>query len=264
MPKLATPLKKAQEKIQQQIDAGTQLLDASYLGREDAEQKWYDYNVALLQAVFDDHSIAADYRSARSLAEVSRTMARTNDLIAGRRSAVPERPVTGAQIRVEEQLRFLESLRDRLDVYPPTTTEVASIAAHPTSYVDMSRLDELRAITSKQFDMTRIIRLAEELNAAWQAGSYHSVIMLVRATMDHIPPVFGMGTFAEVANNYPGTKSFKEAMTMLHGGARKIADLHLHTPIRAGEVLPNATQVNFGPQFDLLLAEIVRILKTAA
>ena len=83
--------------------------------------------------------------------------------------------------------------------------------------------------------------------------------MLIRGVLDHVPPVFGKRTFAEVANNV-GEKSFKESMQHLEKGARKIGDLHLHTPIRAKETLPTAQQVAFGPEMDVLLAERIRIL----
>jgi len=49
-------------------------------------------------------------------------------------------------------------------------------------------------------------------------------------------------------------------MAHLENSARRIADAHLHTQIRARETLPTATQVNFSNDLDVLLAEIVRIL----
>ncbi len=84
--------------------------------------------------------------------------------------------------------------------------------------------------------------------------------MLTRGLLDHVPPIFGKTTFSEVANNYGGGgKSFRETMHHLENAARKIADAHLHTPIRESETLPVAQQVNFSPQLDVLLSEIIRI-----
>ena len=63
-----------------------------------------------------------------------------------------------------------------------------------------------------------------------------------------------------MANNYSGGgKSFKETMHHLENAARKVADAHLHTPIRKSETLPVAQQVNFAAQLDMLLSEIVRV-----
>jgi hypothetical protein len=125
-----------------------------------------------------------------------------------------------------------------------------------------SRLDELRALTSPQFDLRKLIRLCEELNIASREECHLATAMLTRGLLDHIPPLFGYPTFKEVANNYTGGgKSFKDSMQHLEGGARKIADAHLHVPIRKSETLPAAQQVNFAPYLDVLLAEIVRITR---
>jgi hypothetical protein len=89
-----------------------------------------------------------------------------------------------------------------------------------------------------------------------------AVAMLVRAILDHVPPIFSCKNFAEVSNNYGGgSKSFKQSMANLESSSRKIADSHLHTQIRSKEILPNKTQVNFSNDLDVLLAEIVRLLK---
>ena len=48
-------------------------------------------------------------------------------------------------------------------------------------------------------------------------------------------------------------------MNRLENAARKIADQHLHTPIRNREALPSRVQVNFSNEIDVLLAEIVRV-----
>ena len=69
-----------------------------------------------------------------------------------------------------------------------------------------------------------------------------------------------MKAFAQVANNYAGSKSFREAMSHLENASRKIADQHLHCQIGDRETLPTETQVNFSQPLDMLLGEIVRIL----
>jgi hypothetical protein len=128
--------------------------------------------------------------------------------------------------------------------------------------ISESRLAELRALTSPEFDFRKLIRLCEELNTAFQEECYFATAMLTRGLLDHVPPVFGFRTFSEVANNYAGGgKSFKETMQHLENAARKVADAHLHVPIRKSETLPTAQQVNCGQQLDMLLSEIVRIMK---
>jgi len=127
--------------------------------------------------------------------------------------------------------------------------------------IDGARLDELRSLSTDKFDLSRLIRLCEEANSCYKNECLHAVVMLTRAILDHIPPIFGRQTFADVANQYRGGKSFHQIAEHLEKSARKIADLHLHLHIRSCEVLPTRTQVNFGPELDVVLGEVVRTLK---
>lgn len=156
---------------------------------------------------------------------------------------------------VRDFLRSLQSARR-------TTTEhpVTSESSFPVpNLVDADRLEALRQLRPKAYDLARLVRLCEELNICYGAGAYHGAILITRALLDHVPPLFNVRTFGDIANNYRGGRSFREAMVHLQNGARKIADLHLHTQVRSSEALPNQTQVNFSPYLDVLLAEIIRI-----
>jgi hypothetical protein len=133
--------------------------------------------------------------------------------------------------------------------------------ANRHEYISQSRLNELRALHPANFDLRRLIRLCEEIDISFRNECWFAVAALTRALMDHVPPIFHRKTFEEIANNYGGTKSFKGSMQHLQESSRKIADAHLHTLIRTKEDLPTATQVNFGPDLDVLLSEIVRILR---
>jgi hypothetical protein len=128
-------------------------------------------------------------------------------------------------------------------------------------YVDQTRISELRKIKNSNYDLTKLVRLCVEINASFSNECYIATAMLVRAVLDHVPPIFNKRTFSEVANNYNGGKSFRESMLHLENSSRKIGDAHLHIQIRSKEVLPNKAQVNFSNDLDFLLAEIVRILK---
>jgi len=129
------------------------------------------------------------------------------------------------------------------------------------TYINLGRIRELKTIKNKDFDLAKLIRFCEEINISHANSAYLSCGMLVRSVIDHVPPIFGAGTFSEVENNYKGSKSFKESMKHLNASSRKIADQYLHTQIRNKEVLPNETQTDFSNDMDVLLAEIYRILK---
>ena len=126
-------------------------------------------------------------------------------------------------------------------------------------YIDTTRLAELRGITNKQWDMARLVRLCEELNVANEYGCLMSIAMLVRAILDHVPPIFGYKNFTEVAKNYNGGKSFRGSMQHLDNTLRNVADAHLHQQIRSRESLPSPNQVDFRAGLDVLLAEVVRV-----
>lgn len=88
--------------------------------------------------------------------------------------------------------------------------------------------------------------------------------MLVRAITDHVPPIFACKIFAEVANNFAGARSFRGSMQNLNVSLRNIADAHLHVQIRKSEILPTEGQVDFRADLDVLLAEVVRLLRDAS
>ena len=129
-------------------------------------------------------------------------------------------------------------------------------------FVHPTRICELKEIRSKDFDLMKLIRLCEELNSASLNNNYITSTILVRAIIDHVPKIFKLNKFSEVANNYTdGTKSFKKSMITLDNSLRNIADNNVHSPVRNKETLPNKTQTDFSPELDVLLSEIVRILK---
>lgn len=134
-------------------------------------------------------------------------------------------------------------------------------AVTKSEYVARTRIAELEAITSTKFDLSRLIQLCSELNAAHANDSLMSVAMLVRAIVDHVPPIFERSSFAQVASNYGGSRSFKTSMVHLDNSLRSVADAHLHTQVRAKEALPTAPQVDFRADVDVLLSEIARLLK---
>lgn len=127
-------------------------------------------------------------------------------------------------------------------------------------YVDEVRIADLRRIEDAAYDLSKLIALCAELNLCYRSQCYHAVAALTRSVIDHVPPIFGCKSFAEVSSSYGGSRSFKECMRRLEEAGRKIADGHLHTQIRSTESLPTRTQVNFSNEVDLLLGEVVRLL----
>ncbi|MEO8331430.1 MAG: hypothetical protein ABI479_03290 [Gallionella sp.] len=135
------------------------------------------------------------------------------------------------------------------------------IPAGKPAFVSGSRLAELRGLPKTRLDCARLVRLCEELNVCYANGCYMAAVMVVRSITDHIPPIFGCSNFSDVANNYAGAQSFRGSMKHLDGSLRHIANAHLHVHIRKSEALPNESQVSFQADLDVLLSEVVRVLK---
>lgn len=144
---------------------------------------------------------------------------------------------------------------------PISGIDKITVVAEPFGYVSAVRIQELKGIKSERVDLTKLIRLCEELNIAHANNLNLAVAMLLRSVLDHVPPIFSKASFKEVASGYGG-KSFKDTMQHLENGARKIADSHLHVQIRKKEVLPTSLQVNFSQHLDVLLAEAIAVLQS--
>ncbi|RUU36350.1 hypothetical protein EOC93_25280 [Mesorhizobium sp. M6A.T.Ce.TU.002.03.1.1] len=133
----------------------------------------------------------------------------------------------------------------------------STVDVKPT-YVDVGTIAVLGSLADPRFDFTRLVQMCRELNVAHQQECNIAVAMLVRAVMDHIPPIFGKTTFAEVANSRP--KSLKETLQPLES-IRKIADTFHHVQIRKSETIPTATAVNASNAVESLLQEIIRTVR---
>lgn len=166
---------------------------------------------------------------------------------------------------LQEVLGILRASSNQLQRIRTKPPQVAGSAIPKPIYVGLNRISELRVLTNPQWDTRRLVRMLEELNTAHANGMYLTVGMLVRAVADHVPPIFGQKNLDGVASNYsPGTgdaRSWKGAMSKLTDAMKHIADGFLHQQIRSKEVLPDEPGVEFRAALDLLLAEVVRVLR---
>jgi hypothetical protein len=152
--------------------------------------------------------------------------------------------------------------RDRL--LNALTAEFASAAApsvlvNSEVFVDLGRIEELSSLPRSEFDVSRLVRLCEEINICFRHSCFHAVAFITRAILDHVPPVFGFKTFKEVANNYDGGRTFRGIASQLEDVSRKVSDALLHMPMSDSEIRPTLTQVDVRQQLDTVLGEVVRI-----
>jgi hypothetical protein len=89
------------------------------------------------------------------------------------------------------------------------------------SYVDAQ---VIAAITAQQgagqLDRSKLLRLIGELNDNYARGNGYAVHALLRAILDHIPPLLGCASFAAVVNNYRWSRTDQ-------GYMRKLLDFKL-------------------------------------
>jgi TIR domain len=136
-------LEEARDKLETQIEVGHGFLEhireRGPSGLEDGERRWADYNETLLKMMFDDPSIGSSYTNERNWASVLRSMDRTNAAIAGmpRESDSPKARMVH---QVQKQITFLESVRDRLELYPksiPETNRTADMRDESSRQIDV-------------------------------------------------------------------------------------------------------------------------------
>lgn len=128
------------------------------------------------------------------------------------------------------------------------------------AYIDKNTLLRISRIKNKNFDLSRLILFCNELDDNYSLKNYHSCAMLLRAILDHIPPIFQKKDFASVCAQHGG-KSFKNIMRPLNETAKKIGDDYLHTQISNKVLVVTKTQISFQANLDVLLNEIASILE---
>ena len=167
--------------------------------------------------------------------------------------------------RTKHDLSFTHCCTDKteeLHKNPYLLEEKNKFKNQHTYFVDPARIMQLKQTKSKIFDLAKLVKLCEELNSASSNNNFISSSLLVRAIIDHVPPILGFNNFSELANSYSrGSRSFKKSMLNLNNSLRNIADNNIHSQVRSKEVLPTQTQIDFSPEMDLLLSEVVRLLK---
>ncbi|HEY8783517.1 MAG TPA: hypothetical protein VIM16_17960 [Mucilaginibacter sp.] len=128
-------------------------------------------------------------------------------------------------------------------------------------YVNSKRLQELQQLKHSNFDLSKLIRICEELNSNWINENFFTVGLLLRTIINHVPPIFDatFTSFDKVIGGY-GSQSFKKNMKHLNESLRSSADGYTHFLIRKKEPLPNEQQVDYKNNLDVLLAEIITVL----
>jgi len=127
--------------------------------------------------------------------------------------------------------------------------------------VEPTLITRLEKLESSRVDVASLVRMCSEINSSYAHGNVLAAVLVMRTVLNHVPPVFGCDSFAQVVANVG--KSLKESFDHLENGLRKIADFHTHRKIAESESYPSAAQVEpFKPQFEVLLQQVETRLRS--
>jgi hypothetical protein len=92
--------------------------------------------------------------------------------------------------------------------------------------VDSALVARVASFSGQSFNLAKLTRFTVELNENYSRGNYLSCALLIRAIINHVPPLFGQRTFNQVVAG--ASRSVKSILAQLEEGARDIGDLHTH------------------------------------
>jgi len=164
----------------------------------------------------------------------------------------------------KDEIAFSKHCLDETNIYlknPNSEKAKKPFKNGSLTYINQTRIEELSIIRSKEFDISRLIVLCEELNQNSTMGSVISVVTLQRTIINFVPPIFGHANFGQLLAQYPFGKSIKKCLDNLHNSMKNISDHNLHFQASKFDSLPNITQVDFSNDLDVLLSEVCKALK---
>jgi hypothetical protein len=128
---------------------------------------------------------------------------------------------------------FITGAPGHTPVEVPEPTRLSPPAQAGSLYVDEKVIKAIRAKDGQsEFDVTKLLALVDELNDNYAGRHAYASHALLRAVLDHVPPILGCRDFTAVANNFAWGQSDKKYIKRLED-FRAQADDALHRQIRA-------------------------------
>jgi hypothetical protein len=124
-------------------------------------------------------------------------------------------------------------------------------------------LDKLDRVPTTSGDVEFLVRVCGEINFCFSQGHTLATLLVMRALLNYVPPIFGHQNFAQVAAHSP--KSVKKHLENLEEGLRSVADYQTHRVMKRGDCYPSPGQVEpFKLAFELLIEQVIQQLHGAA
>lgn len=146
-----------------------------------------------------------------------------------------------------------------------TPTDHSPRAEPPTPYLDAGLLTDLESAAARTtWKAHKLLALCRELNSNHAAGNPYACAALIRAVLDHVPPVFGHKDFKQVAAQHTFTvQRTDKAHAQKLAGFKDIADDALHRPISANVPVITMSDLPEPTRLNALLNELLTLLRKA-
>ncbi|MER6477686.1 hypothetical protein [Streptomyces filamentosus] len=155
---------------------------------------------------------------------------------------------------------------DETGLWDPTPAPPAAPPAGTRPpYLDAELLADLEdAAQNTQWKIGKLLALCAELNDSYAAGHAYACAALIRAVLDHIPPVFGHRDFKQVAAQHTFTvQRTDKAHAQKLAGFKDIADDALHRPISTNIPLITMNDIPEPARLRAVLHELVTLMGKA-
>ncbi|MFF2573538.1 hypothetical protein [Streptomyces sp. NPDC058084] len=142
----------------------------------------------------------------------------------------------------------------------PGSTPALSSARAP--YLDDDLFTAIKdAAQTTTWKVDKLLALCTELNDSYASGNAYACAALLRAVLDHIPPVFGHKDFKQVAAQHTFTvQRTDKAHAQKLASFKDIADDALHRPISANIPLITMNDIPEPTRLRAVLHELVTVL----
>ncbi|MFE2165434.1 hypothetical protein ACFXB3_10240 [Streptomyces sp. NPDC059447] len=133
-------------------------------------------------------------------------------------------------------------------------------------YVDSGLLDELvEAGRKTTWKVHKLVALCQGLNAAYEAGNPYVCAAMIRAILDHIPPLFGQSDFKQVAAQHPfAMQRTDKAHAQALAGSKSIGDDVMHRPIGPSVPVVSMGDIPEPVRLNAVLLELLALLQKSA
>jgi hypothetical protein len=141
---------------------------------------------------------------------------------------------------------------------------LAPIIVPRPSYIEQALIENLEAAqAATKWNLKKLLQLVRELNENYVSENVYACHALLRAILDHVPPIFGQKTFGSVIDQHGWGRTDKNYMKRL-GEFRAQGDDTMHRPVDRREDILSFHDLPARAAVNRLVSELVAILESEA